>query len=201
VISWFSGKIVHNKVFNPNRHGDYRLLNQSPKKILLRGSRLRTKQSATSSSHPVPAHVVASRAGLTRELDALHLGFLDLGPGHGDREHLPVSTPFSSPASTCSVLAFSGSRKRLANRPLPRSTRCHLSSLIVLLLHVALLADDQHVAVLHLVLDLLLLHAEEVGLEHVRLGRLLSVDARAGEGGGVTVARRRDEGAEDGVVE
>jgi hypothetical protein len=30
-----------------------------------------------------------SRAGLTRDLDALHLGlgFLDLGPRHGDREH------------------------------------------------------------------------------------------------------------------
>jgi hypothetical protein len=49
---------------------------------------------------------------------------------------------------------FSGSRKRLANRPLPRSTRCqcqcHPSSLIVLLLPAALPADDHHVAALHL---------------------------------------------------
>uniref|UniRef100_A0A453DUE9 Uncharacterized protein n=1 Tax=Aegilops tauschii subsp. strangulata TaxID=200361 RepID=A0A453DUE9_AEGTS len=40
-----------------------------------------------------------------------------------------VSTPFSSPAFTSSTLASSGSRKRLANLPLLRSTRCHLSFL------------------------------------------------------------------------
>jgi hypothetical protein len=50
-------------------------------------------------------------------------------------------------------------------------------------------------------LDLLLLDAGEVGLEHVRLGRLLPVDAGAGEGGGLGVGgdRRRDDGAEHGV--
>ena len=72
---------------------------------------------------------------------------------------------------------------------------------LVLLLLAALAADDQHVAVLHLHLDLLLLDAGEVGLEDVRLGGLLPVDAGVGEGGGVGVGggRRRDDGAEHAV--
>ncbi|XBI15173.1 hypothetical protein VPH35_057639 [Triticum aestivum] len=40
-----------------------------------------------------------------------------------------VSTPFSSPAFTSPTLASSGSRNRLTNLPLLRSTRCHLSFL------------------------------------------------------------------------
>jgi hypothetical protein len=43
------------------------------------------------------------------------------------------------------------------------------------------------------------LHAREVGLEHVRLGRLLPVHACAGEGGDVTVTRRRDDGRDEGA--
>jgi hypothetical protein len=133
---------------------------------------------------------MSSSAG---DLDALNLGLLDLGLGHGDREHAVLQR--GPHLLGLGVLGEAEAPHELAAAAL------HAVPLValVLLLPAALPADEQHVAVLHLHLHLLLLHAGEVGLEHVRLGRLLPVDAGAGEGGSLGGRRRRRRRRHDGA--
>ncbi|RLN24647.1 hypothetical protein C2845_PM07G03440 [Panicum miliaceum] len=132
---------------------------------------------------------------LTGDLDGLHLRLLDLWLGHGDREHAVLQAGLH--LVRLGVLRQAEPAEELAAAALDAVPLV----VLVLLLPAALAADDQDVAFLHLDLDLLLLDAGEVGLEDVRLGRLLPVDACTGEGGGVAARRRdgRDQGAEDAV--
>ena len=137
-------------------------------------------------SRPEPEHHHHSffprpgtRVCLTADLDGLHLRLLDLGLGHGDREHAVLQPGLH--LVRLGVLRQAEPAEELAAAALDAVPLV----VLVLLLLTALAADDQDVAVLHLDLDLLLLDTGEVGLEDVRLGGLLPVDARVGEGGGV----------------
>jgi hypothetical protein len=134
-------------------------------------------------------HIVSSRVtvtGLTSDLNALHFWLLHLGLGHGDGEHAVLQAGLH-------LVHLGVLRQAEPRDELPAAALDAVPGVVLVLrLLGALAADDQHTAVLHLDLDLLLLHAGDVGFEHVRLGGLLPVDARVGEGGGLA-------GGDDGV--
>jgi hypothetical protein len=114
---------------------------------------------------------------LAGNLDRLDVGLLGLLLRHGDGEHavLHGRTDLLRPG----VLRQAEPAQELAAAALHAVPGVRL----LLLLLAALAADLEHVAVLQLHLHLLLLQPRHVGLEHVRLRRLLPVDASAGEGG------------------
>ena len=170
-------------------------------RTLIAGSRLCLCMTQTSTDHDqnrsiiitASSHVqgVRDQGCLTGDLDGLHLRLLDLGLGHGDREHAVLQPGLH--LVRLGVLRQAEPAEELAAAALDA-----VPLVVLVLLPAALAADHQDVAVLHLHLDLLLLDAGEVGLEDVRLGGLLPVDARAGEGSGVAARRRRGHhGAED----
>jgi hypothetical protein len=123
-----------------------------------------------------PPRFAPSRRRLTRDLDGLHLGLLDLLLGHGDSEHAVLHG--GPDLLRLSVLGEPEPAHELAAAALHAVPGVRL----LLLLLVALAADLEDVAVLDLNLHLLLLQPGDVRLEHVRLRSLLPVHARAGEG-------------------